>query len=435
MIFNRHRAKREIRAAPLGGGLDGLARRFVPAGMGVPSMYQPDVALELPAVAAALQLLTTEISGLPVVVEQRDGDRWSPVEDGAARVLLDAWEPGIESSTALRMMVHSLVLHGFAAAWIDRRPGGEAAQIVVLPPRRVTRTNISGRVRYEYLDGGLDLTSIPRFLPDEDLIWIETLRPLDRSSRPRSLLEASWSAIAGGIAAQRWGQWYFERGATANLFFIAPAENPPQVSLTNKQLWKLFDSMREHGRRESSLPHGWQVVETGSPPDAAQLDKRILESVHAVARIVSVPPLLLQDLSNSTYTNYPSGLRFFARFTVRAMVRMIESEITYKMWSDGRRRYRFDLSDTGEESRLEVAQRLQTEISAGIISQNEGRHVLGMDPKGDPADPENPANQLIRSQTVPATQVMFAGLDDEEDDRPDEPDGDDDGEDENEDDG
>ena len=373
--------------------------------MDVQKTYNAHQALELPPVRQAIKLLGSGMSALPIRVEDAVGNdgTWTStaITDSEVRLLTGAWESEVLAGDAIRMMTESVLLYGFAAVYILKDARGQYQSLVVLPPEHISRVIEGGRVQIVIGHDQLLTGDIPRRPPMEDLIWIEPDRPLRRNAQPLSVFAECWPTIRMGIAAHRWGGDYYDRGATPTTYITKVSPGPaPKDGKPQRKIWLAGDRMRRENRPDMLLPPGYDVKAVGSNPQQAMLDEVMRIVIRAISQVTSIPPLLLQDLERSTLTNYPTALRYFSRFTLQSMARMWQEQITYKLWPGGTRRLRFDVSDIGDETKLETAQRVGMLVKDGVATQNEARHVVGLEAV-NPEDEDDNANKLIRSPSIP----------------------------------
>lgn len=376
-----------------------------------PKHFNYIVVRELPAVENAIRLLGDELSALPIVVEERIGrgpsdtptptQEWEPVWDGdpEAMVVGKRWEPWRSAMQGVRLAVESLMLHGFAAVYVVRGDMG-VRELVVLDPDCVSRGGTQGMVTFNY--GGPMLEGVPNELERENLIFIEWIPELDRTTQPRSVFERAWPTIRAGIAVTRFNAWYFNRAA---LPFIWLVNDDPNSTDDIKKMQKTFgeglDRMRARGRREFPMPRGWKPMSVSANPRESQMDLRLREATIAVSQLTGIPPVLLQDLDKATYSNFNQAMRYFSRFTLQSWARKLADVISAVVWPSGMRRMRFDIDDPGDEARVDTANRLQTEVNAGVRTQNEAREVLGLDPHEN-----EQADELARTPTLPVPSIL-----------------------------
>ena len=361
-----------------------------------PSTFTIDNCLELPAVTSAVDVLATEVSSSEMRVEQLANGVWEAVEptDPEARLVTGRWSEYEGAEVAVERLMRSVLLYGFGAAFIRRRRGGAAPrELVPLDPSRVTRKeDTSGNIVYTF-DRGPRHRIVPQTIPRRNLIWLEFVPAFNRVDQI-SPLRSQWTAIRAGIGALRWTNSYWDSGATGELAFIPGGQVSPDVETSNPLVRKLMQEMREAGGREFVVPSGYTVQNVSGDPRSAALVELSLLALQNVARLYRLPPIVLQDLSKGTYTNFPSAVRSLNRTVGRWGLRL-GREISTALWPGGERRLVFSQDDTYSESFRDLSGGLKDRVFAGIVSQNEARAVLKL-PRHDSEE----ADALARTQML-----------------------------------
>ena len=361
-----------------------------------PSTFTIDNCLELPAVTSAVDVLATEVSSSEMRVEQLANGVWEAVEptDPEARLVTGRWSEYEGAEVAVERLMRSVLLYGFGAAFIRRRRGGAAPrELIPLDPDRVTRKeDTSGNITYTF-DRGPRHRIVPLTIPRRNLIWLEFVPAFNRVDQI-SPLRSQWTAIRAGIGALRWTNSYWDSGATGELAFIPGGQVSPDVETSNPLVRKLMQEMREAGGREFVVPSGYTVQNVSGDPRSAALVELSLLALQNVARLYRLPPIVLQDLSKGTYTNFPSAVRSLNRTVGRWGLRL-GREISTALWPGGERRLVFSQDDTYSESFRDLSGGLKDRVFAGIMSQNEARAVLKL-PRHDSEE----ADALARTQML-----------------------------------
>ena len=119
---------------------------------------------------------------------------------------------------------------------------------------------------------------------------------------------------------------------------------------------------------------------SGNANDSQLLETRKF-SIQEVARYFNINPMLLGDLTHTAYGTLEQAQLEFIQHTLMPYIQLIQDELNRKLfgWES---EYYIDL----DENHAMVADKnatgnyLKTLTSAGILSINEARHQLGMQP-------------------------------------------------------
>jgi HK97 family phage portal protein len=118
-----------------------------------------------------------------------------------------------------------------------------------------------------------------------------------------------------------------------------------------------------------------------SPEDAELLGSRKF-AVEEVCRLYQVPPPLIQDYSNNTFTNSEAAGRWFAQFTLGPWARKIEAVMSRALFPEGSGlEIELDLSSflRGDPQTRWAAHKIA--VDAGILDPDEIREIEGFNPR------------------------------------------------------
>ena len=343
-----------------------------------PVSYSPAAARELPAVAGGVRLLANTVATLPLAVYRRGSDDALPENDPEVMLVTRRWAPGGYETRgrALRRLVASDVLHGFGAAYV-LRDGRRIERIIPLDPARLTRQNRSGRVLYRY-DTGTATGLVPPHPEREDLIVVEYEPPLD-GVKFVSPFRDSWPAIRAGIAANRWAGRYFDRGAQPEMVVQPTADVKTSMTDARRDLVRQLSQMRADGERFLFAPGGYSVTSIGNSAREADLLAMRRYGNEEAARIIQIAPILLQDLSRSTYANFGAAMLAFG---IRAaeLANTFAEEMSAILWPDGSRLCRFDTEGIIKAPMRERYEAYKLALDSGWKSVNQVREMEGDEP-------------------------------------------------------
>ena len=138
------------------------------------------------------------------------------------------------------------------------------------------------------------------------------------------------------------------------------------------------------------------LVRSRFNPDQMQLIELQRFSIEQVARIYSLPPVFLQDLTNGTFSNTEQQDLHFVKHTIRRWVEQTEAELNLKLF--GRKTNLYVEFNVDGLLRGDLKTRMEahaTSIQNAIRTPNEVRDIENM-PKMDNGD-----DLMIQGATVP----------------------------------
>ncbi len=315
-------------------------------------------------VYGAASFITDEISTLPVDAE---GSQVRPV-------WIDRPSAGLGRIEWLGQIVWSLLLNGNAYLLARYATNGRVLELDVVNPDRVVVRRVNGRPAY-FIDGQAleNCVHIPgRMLPG-DVVGM-------------SPVEYTRQTIGAGLAAQRYGaEFWANEGSMPGVIELPHPANPE----TTRELAAQWQRKRRTSGRglPGVLQAGAQWKPTGVTNEQAQfLSTRKWTAAEIAGQIFMLDPSDLGipvEGSNLTYANLQQ--RNVRRLQVALMpwIRRIEAALSPLVAGGA---YKFDVDSRLRGNTRESYETLAVATSAGIMSKDEARDVLGLEGPA-PAEP------------------------------------------------
>ena len=198
----------------------------------------------------------------------------------------------------------------------------------------------------------------------------------------RSILSFATNTVKLAGNAEKAASEYFGSGMTVQ--GILSTDTP---RLTKEQRQSIRAAWNESQVGNGS---GLAVLEGGmtfSPVSSNSKDAQLLETrlfnVQEVARWFNMNPVLLGDLSKSSYNSVEQAQLQFVVNTLAPYVEMLEQEINRKLiMPDDKGNYYIDILEESiiKQDKVAQANYLTTLVQSGIITRNEARYQLGYTP-------------------------------------------------------
>lgn len=274
-----------------------------------------DSSMRLSAVFACLRLLSEAISTLPLdTFMRRDGTR-QPYRPRPAYLSFQP-EQGSRIDYLSQLML-SLLTDGNAFVATPRDNLGVPIDLIVLDPCLVSIDRYDGETRYRVGGRPVDMPN--------DLMHIKGMT-LPGQLRGLSPIAYARETIGLGLAAQRFGQAFFENGALPGAVIEAPGTMSDPAIKRFRETWNAGHQGVANAHRIGVLTEGAKLSKVSVAPNDAQFLETRAFQVPDVARIFGVPPHLIADASNST--SWGSGLQeqnlAFGQFSLRPWIERIE---------------------------------------------------------------------------------------------------------------
>ena len=288
----------------------------------------PDTAQGVGACYAAVALIAEAIGSLPLKLYRQDGDDRKAATEHPLHTVLHRAPNGQQSATEFwEWMVSSMLLTGNAYARVTRGFDGQVRSLDPMVTDRVTimrKGETIGGYEYTDRDGKRE-----RLLPSE--VFHLRHRAGNDPLVGVSPITAARAVIQLAQAEAQHGQSTFDNGTKASGILSMPGRLKPEQRQAIAASWA---SQYAGGSNAGKVP----IMEEGStftPISLSLADSEWVASrrfsVEEVARIFKVPPVLIGDLSHSTYSNSVAMDMFFAKHTLGRHLSAIEGAINRQL--------------------------------------------------------------------------------------------------------
>ncbi len=335
----------------------------------------PESAQGVGACYAAVALIAEAIGSLPLKLYRQDGDDRKAATEHPLHTVLHRAPNGQQSATEFwEWMVSSMLLTGNAYAKVTRGFDGQVRSLDPMVTSNVTIMRKGETIAgYEYTnrDGVRE-----RLLPAE--VFHLRHRAGNDPLVGVSPITAARAVIQLAQAEAQHGQSTFDNGTRASGIISMPGRLKPEQRTAIAASWA---SQYAGGANAGKVP----VMEEGStftPISLSLADSEWVASrrfsVEEVARIFKVPPVLIGDLSHSTYSNSVAMDQFFAKHTLGRHLSAIEGAINRQLLTPqaARTMYaEFSLEGLLRGSSTERAQFYSTAVNDGWLRRSEVRKL------------------------------------------------------------
>jgi len=383
------------------GLLSSLRRYFIggfDASMLVDSSSVGDVEA-LPGVQRAVEGVASMLASVTICVYDAQDQETYPAAmtllTGRATEMVNGWD-------LRRWLVTESISQGNAYAYLARTYSGEVAEIIPIDRGRVTIDWSANPYRY-LLDG--------QPISSADLIHIKSgysrwafigESPLDKCRTQLELI-ANLDQWAATMAAT---------GTTRRLAFKFPTPISEQAKQSILLAWKAKHS-RANGSGEPLIIDGGGSIEgVSGSDDLSALTNARTAAMGEIARALNIPLSFLAATESGTQVTLDAQ-RALVDQTLRPWARRIEAELMAKLLPGYRVEH--DLQELLRGTMKDTAKELSKLVMGGILTPNDARWFIGMQPVKDPM-----ADELMQRLDTAAGQAEVNGdREDEESESPD----------------
>lgn len=336
-------------------------------------------ALQVTAVFACVRLLSESIASLPLSIYQKTATGKRKAEDRPDYgVLHDVWNPECDSFQGWQVFLANLLLFGRGYAEVVRDGGGRIVQMwnITTPYVTIQRNTQTDELEYLVTPPGKE-----QFPLRKDQIFRVDWFSLDGLNAFKPLALAQ-NAIGLGIAAEEYASNYFKNGANVGCVVEYPNE------LDDDAVERFQQSVREeytglsNAARVLFLEQGSKFQKISNTPEESQmLDTRKLQ-VREIARFFNVPPHMIGDLEQATFSNIEQQSLNFVIYTLRPYLVRIEKAISAQLLMPAERKMFFPKFSVDALLRGDYKSRMDGYAVArqnGWMSANDIRELEDMD--------------------------------------------------------
>lgn len=329
-------------------------------------------AMHQSAFFSAVSLISNSIAQMSWELKSFDED--VNIDD---KFLKDLWANSqLTQFMTVKSMIKDCLLHGNGFAYIERDKGGKPKSIKYLPfgECNIFYNKVTGILLYQ----------CPRISSSMiEPVDIIHLRMLTKDGiNGISILDYANSTIKLSASAEKAAHEFFSSGMTVQ--GVLSTETP---RLTKDQREAIRSAWNESqlgaGAGLAVLEGGMKYTPVSSNSKDAELLETRLFNVQEVARFFNISPVLLGDLSKSSYNSIEQAQLQFVINTLAPYIAMLEQEINNKLIMPSMKyNYYIDIveEDIIKQDKQSQANYLNTLVNSGILTRNEARKKLGYPP-------------------------------------------------------
>jgi HK97 family phage portal protein len=342
----------------------------------------PHTAENLSTVLACVGAISSAMASLPAYVYRQDGkariiDDTHPV----SRLITNG--PNLHQTWAdfVEWLMASVLLRGNALAEIVTDARGAVAELRPIPWEHCNvQLLMTGRLVYDVTE----MTSVGGTGRMRRLLQDQVLHLRDRSDDGligRSRLQRAAAVLQAGLSIQEFANALYRNGVNPSgaIELDGKLGDPAFKDLENR--FRNAFSGASNAAKALILDQGlkWKQISI-SPEDAEFLASRRF-TVEELARLFGCPPPVIGDLTNGTFTNSETVLRWFAQATLSYWIAKLESEFQRSVFVNASRSLEIDLSGLLRGAPAERWAAWKIAVDANILDPEEVRAEEGFNPR------------------------------------------------------
>jgi len=340
-------------------------------------LVNQDTAMRFSAVWQAMLIKSILPASLPLeFYEEHNGIR-IPVEHDAKEVLL-------RPNGLMNRFTWTEVLNSWLCGWgngvalIDNRKNGYPESLMPIHPSNVEAKLSGGRIFYIINDRDLGIKGT---FFSEEIIHYRGFTTTGLWGK--SPIEVAKDNLGLSLAAEKLGATFFRKGGNLKSVIETDGHIPDKEFTEFKTRWSSTYSGTAGDHETPVLEYGMKYKQLSIPLDASQFIETRQFGIQDVARWFNLPPHMLRDLSRSTFSNIEHQDLEFVKYSFRPDLRRQELELEEKLLlpkEQGRIRIRYNLDGLLRGDLASLTAHVKEMVLAGVMTRNEGRKLLNMNP-------------------------------------------------------
>lgn len=318
------------------------------------------------AVYRAVELISDSIAIIPIQVKQRNGMHSNVIENHPVTFAIEC---GLMTRyNFIKKLIESVLLNGNGFAWIGREKG-VVTKLVYLKPSEVT-------INYNESTGELSYTaskvSKTKILPCD---MIHLVKNSDDGVNGQGVIKYASRTLNISHATENSCKNYFENGCNLAGVLTVQGQLSEQQRKDIRTSWNQAYSNGGLGLAILQGNMSYQNIQPNAA-DSQMLESR-LYNIQDIARFFGISPVLLGDLSHSSFSTLEATQQQFLLQTLQPYVVMIEQEFTRKLLPQSDLFINLDETAILKTDKSATATYYNTLLSNGVLCINEVRQELG----------------------------------------------------------
>lgn len=323
----------------------------------------------LSAVFAAVELISNSLAQLPIHIKNKKTGEI--VEHPVEKIFYTSL---ISKFMLMKQLITDMLINGSGIAYIIRNQQGVPTGLVYCAKGEWSRT-------YDPLNGKI-LYQIPKCstssIPDTDVI--DLYKNTQNGVDGKGLIFYALRTLSIYNSAEQAAQNYYDSGCKIDGILKSSRRLSTKQQAAIQTAWQTA----HNGYSSASIPVldiDLDYVPISGNANESQLLETRKFSIQEVARYFNLNPMLLGDLSHTSYNSLEQAQLEYIQHTLMPYIELIQDEFNRKLfgWDS---EYVIDLDENHAlvADKSATSNYLKTLTGAGILSINEARHQLGYQP-------------------------------------------------------
>jgi len=338
-------------------------------------------AMEIPAVASSINLITSAIAKLPINLYTTDGEGDAELIKDDDRLFLLNQEPNdAQTSTTLKKrLVTDYLFYGGSYLYVRKKVRSNAVKdLYRLPVEKISviRFEEQGYItKYKiHLDGQ----------PEDTIKTIDVaciLKDTEDGFKPRGILNEGHRILSAALDEIDYSSSILKNGSLPLAVLKSATQLSPEAIGRIRQDWEALYTGTGKAGKTVLLEEGLEYQPVSMKPNELELTDSKKGHLSDIARLFNIPESMINANANKYNSNEENNIHFL-QYTLEPILINIEKALNKTMLLESEKKsglyFKFDTSAilvVTEQEKAEIAKTLNETSS---VTQNEIRKVLNL---------------------------------------------------------
>ena len=338
-------------------------------------------AMQIPAVSASANLISSAISKLPIYLYKKDdeGDSENVVDD--YRLFLLNGEPNEnQTSNALKKrIVMDYLFHGGSYVYVRKKArSNEVKDLYRLPIEKVQIH------RYEQLGFISSYKITLDGQPENSIKTMDVaciLKDTDDGYTPRGILDTGYRILSTALSEINYSGSILKNGSLPLAVLKSETQLSDEALERVKSDFEQLYTGGENAGKTILLEEGLEYDTVSLKPNELELTESKKAALSDIARLFNIPESMINANANKYNSNEENNIHFL-QYTLEPIITNIEKALNKTMLLESEKQqgyyFKFDTSVILTVTEKEKAEIAQTLNNTSAVSQNEIRKVLDL---------------------------------------------------------
>lgn len=337
--------------------------------------YTKKNAIGLSAFFAATNLISNSIALMPVSENQYADNKKTVVDNSTITPLF--YNMFLTKFNVFKKIVEDIILYGNGYLYINRDQSNHPKSLVYLRPSQVSiQYNELAQDLYYLVTSSNKVTK--KKILDKDMCHF--VMHSNDGVNGISIKSYATRTIDLANSTEQSAKEFFDSGCSIK--GILKTKSPITSDKQRNDIRSNWQAI--HGGDNSAgiaIMSGIEdFVAVSSDADKSQMIETRQFNVTEIARWFNINPILLGDLSHTSYSDIEQANIEFVQHTLLPWIECFQNELTRKLISNRKRYIDLDENVLLKSNKTNMANYCKTLVSGGIMSPNEARIQLGLNP-------------------------------------------------------